>query len=321
VVIEFSQLWDNTSDTTSGKAWVWIKNPFLVQIENSYNNGKLLYKFKNIDFGDIPDSEFELPGPVSPIGSGDTMPPATTPAPPPLDILSPDDSLELVSINPVSGTILEKGTSVQFSVTVSYELKSVEEAVIHAVLRIESGPGIGIGPGIEVQQGSGTAVIEDSVDVNFLIETLKSDKVNLELSLVYQTSPPEGRGLVQRFFKDCFFIIDSSPPDEQNGAGASPSASAISPPTTGAPQSPELNFDVVIDGLEVTVNGGTRPVPPGTTITRIHFDWGDGYSEDDWFPAYHIYSHGGTYTVMVTSYQSDGLSTTKFITVEVSDQA
>jgi hypothetical protein len=118
--------------------------------------------------------------------------------------------------------------------------------------------------------------------------------------------------------KDCFFIVDSYPPDEQNGAGASPSASATSPSPTNAPLPPELVlFNPVIDGLKVTVNGVTTPMTPGTTVTRIHWNWGDGYSEDNYFPISHVYSKDGTYTMTVTSYQSNGLSTTKSITLTV----
>jgi hypothetical protein len=313
LVIEFNL----GQDDTSGKAWIWIEHPFLVQMEFASNDGKLLIRFKNIDFGDIPDSAFELPGPVSPIDSGTTMPPAITSVSPLPDILSPDDSLELVSINPASGTILNKDASVQFSVTVTYELKSVEKAIIQALLCIESGSGFGIGSGVEVQKGAGIVVIEGSLPVDLLINVLKSDKFNLSLSL----ESHERRLLVRRFLKDCFFIVDSYPHDEQNGAGASPSATATtSPSTTNAPLPPELNFEVVaVDGLKMTVNGGTRPMTQGTTITRIHWDWGDGYSEDHWFPASHVYSNGGSYTVKVTSYQSNGLSTTMSITVTVNE--
>jgi len=73
-----------------------------------------------------------------------------------------------------------------------------------------------------------------------------------------------------------------------------------------------------IDGMTVTINGVTAPGTPGTSITKIHWNWGDGFSEDHLFPASHTYSQAGTYTVTVTSYQSDGLSTSKSVTVTVS---
>jgi PKD repeat protein len=85
---------------------------------------------------------------------------------------------------------------------------------------------------------------------------------------------------------------------------------------TSTPPSLTL-FSPEVHELTVTINGVTTPGTPGTTITRIHWDWGDGRSEDHWFPASHTYSQAGTYTITVTSHQSDGLSTTKSLTVSV----
>ncbi|GEM_PF-3286609 len=88
---------------------------------------------------------------------------------------------------------------------------------------------------------------------------------------------------------------------------------------TAAGQPPSLTlYEPEIDGLTVTVNGVTTPGTPGASIIRLHWDWGDGHEEDHWFPASHTYAEAGTYTITVTSYQSDGLSTTKSITVTVS---
>lgn len=81
-------------------------------------------------------------------------------------------------------------------------------------------------------------------------------------------------------------------------------------------QPPSLTlFNPEIQGLTVTVNGVTMPGTPGTIITRIHWDWGDGTREDQWFAASHTYSYPGTYTITVTSFQSDGLFTTRSVTV------
>ena len=74
-------------------------------------------------------------------------------------------------------------------------------------------------------------------------------------------------------------------------------------------------FEPQISGLTVTINGVANPGYEGASITRIHWDWGDGSSEDRWFPATHTYSSAGTYTMTVTVYQSDGLTTAKTITV------
>jgi len=76
-------------------------------------------------------------------------------------------------------------------------------------------------------------------------------------------------------------------------------------------------FSPEINGLEVTINGVVKPGSKYVTITRIHWDWGDGHEEDSWLPATHVYSSPGTYTVTVTVYQSDGLTTTKTLTITV----
>jgi len=70
-------------------------------------------------------------------------------------------------------------------------------------------------------------------------------------------------------------------------------------------------YDPSISDRTVTINGVASPGTAGTTITRIHWNWGDGYSEDHWFPASHTYGSYGDYTITVTAYQSDGLYTTK----------
>jgi len=86
-------------------------------------------------------------------------------------------------------------------------------------------------------------------------------------------------------------------------------------------QPPSLTlFDPEIRGLTVTINGVTSPGTPGTTIVRIQWDWGDGIREDRWFAASHTYSRPGTYTITVTSFQSDGLSTTRTVTVSLKEE-
>ena len=76
---------------------------------------------------------------------------------------------------------------------------------------------------------------------------------------------------------------------------------------TKASGEPSLTlFGPQIEGMKVTINGVTTPGTSGTTITRVHWSWGDGYEEDHWFPASHNYGNAGTYTVTVTAYQSNG---------------
>ena len=65
----------------------------------------------------------------------------------------------------------------------------------------------------------------------------------------------------------------------------------------------------------MTVDGVVTPGIGDSTIVRVHWDWGDGNSEDRWLPASHTYTAYSEYTITVTAYQSDGLTSTKaFIT-------
>ncbi len=95
----------------------------------------------------------------------------------------------------------------------------------------------------------------------------------------------------------------------------------VSPPESSPSLAPELNLgNPVISGLQVTINGVTMPGIRGTTISKINWDWGDGSSEDRWFPASHSYIADGLYVVKVTSYQSDGRQTIRSLTVRTGPQ-
>ncbi|MEM2002142.1 MAG: PKD domain-containing protein, partial [Candidatus Methanomethylicaceae archaeon] len=88
-----------------------------------------------------------------------------------------------------------------------------------------------------------------------------------------------------------------------------------------AAQAPSLTlFTPEVTGLTVKINGVTLPGAPGTFIVRVQWDWGDGIVEDQWFPATHTYYSAGTYTINVTSFQSNGLFTTQRITVSVGQE-
>jgi len=81
---------------------------------------------------------------------------------------------------------------------------------------------------------------------------------------------------------------------------------------------PELNLSKPeINCRTVTINGEAKPNTPGATITRIHWNWGDGIEEDRWFPASHTYAKDGTYTISVRAYDSNGLITEKRVTVTI----
>jgi PKD repeat protein len=101
-----------------------------------------------------------------------------------------------------------------------------------------------------------------------------------------------------------------------NSAFASVTITVLQP----AGQPPILTlYDPQINGLTVTINGVTQPGTPGTTITRIHWIWGDGSEGDYWFPASHTYREAGRYRIIVISFQSDGLSTASSVTVTLSE--
>ncbi len=94
-------------------------------------------------------------------------------------------------------------------------------------------------------------------------------------------------------------------------------------PTTGGPGIPVSPpiltlLEPVVDGMKVTLNGNLNPGSPGTVITRVNVDWNDGNtttSPD--LPVTYQYSTPGTYTIAITGTQSDGLSTTKRITLDI----
>ena len=48
----------------SAKMWIWQKHGFPIRMEMTTPEGTLRVEFKNVDFGDIPDSTFELPADV-----------------------------------------------------------------------------------------------------------------------------------------------------------------------------------------------------------------------------------------------------------------
>ncbi len=89
-------------------------------------------------------------------------------------------------------------------------------------------------------------------------------------------------------------------------------------PTPPYPGPPQLTVGKpTINGQQVTINGVTMPGAPGTTITRINWNWGDGQSEDHWFPASHTYGAEGLYAVKVTSFQSNGQWTIQLVAVRI----
>ena len=88
--------------------------------------------------------------------------------------------------------------------------------------------------------------------------------------------------------------------------------------STTTSTTPQLSLSTpVVSGLKVTINGVASPGTSNLSITKIGWDWGDGTIDEQWFSATHTYTTAGQYTVKATAYQSNGLTTTKSITVTV----
>jgi hypothetical protein len=73
---------------------------------------------------------------------------------------------------------------------------------------------------------------------------------------------------------------------------------------------PRQNFTVRIDGIAI-------PGSQNVSITNINWNWGDGQSLDQEFPATHTYSKSGSYVIVIKAFQSDGLSTAKSLSISV----
>lgn len=95
--------------------------------------------------------------------------------------------------------------------------------------------------------------------------------------------------------------------------------SPITTPTTSAlSYPPSLILYPTASGYTVTVDGSVAPGTPGTAITRVNWNWGDGVIEDHAVPNSHTYAGIGSYTITTVAFQSDGQTTTRSMTVFVS---
>jgi formylglycine-generating enzyme required for sulfatase activity len=78
-----------------------------------------------------------------------------------------------------------------------------------------------------------------------------------------------------------------------------------------------------VTDLTVIVNG--RVTATCSLATRLGWQWGDGQSDDQWFPASHTYTISGTYPITVTAYNDLGdtevAHTTAYVGVDAVDMA
>jgi hypothetical protein len=72
------------------------------------------------------------------------------------------------------------------------------------------------------------------------------------------------------------------------------------------PPSEDPQVYITNNGLDVQINGGVSAPPPCEPVARIEWDWGDGSSNDFWFPAAHSYTELSDYTITTTAYDSKG---------------
>ncbi len=56
-----------TIEGSTAKMWIWKEKGFPIRVEMTTTEGTVIMEYKNIDFSDIPDSEFELPAGVTEI--------------------------------------------------------------------------------------------------------------------------------------------------------------------------------------------------------------------------------------------------------------
>lgn len=70
-----------------------------------------------------------------------------------------------------------------------------------------------------------------------------------------------------------------------------------------------------VTGLTAVVSGTVASAC--STITRLHWQWGDGTSNDQWFPANHTYAISSTYPITVTAHNNLGDTETAHTTAYV----
>jgi hypothetical protein len=93
-------------------------------------------------------------------------------------------------------------------------------------------------------------------------------------------------------------------------------AIADSPSTPKTPPTISLSTPVV-NGMSVSINGGTVATMPTVSIVSISWNWGDGTTSSSFFPGLHTYAAAGTYTVTATATDSNGLSASVSTTVQI----
>ena len=169
-------------------------------------------------------------------------------------------TVRLVSISPSPGTTLIRGSSVDFEVTIDYELYNIPEAIIGPVIG-HQGAGLFIG-NQKVTRSAGTVVLGRSLDVDDF-DWLQVDKVHLYILLCYEPEPCT-RFILRIDIPECCYYIEGP---------AGPTVNSISPvPVPGSNQRQWLTLTgsgfVPQSRVTLRTGGSTYPIPPDRTEYR-----------------------------------------------------
>ncbi|MCX6659962.1 MAG: PKD domain-containing protein [Candidatus Bathyarchaeota archaeon] len=85
-------------------------------------------------------------------------------------------------------------------------------------------------------------------------------------------------------------------------------------------ESPEIILftrEVFVRNLTVRIDGIAIPGNRSATISNVTWNWGDGKSSDQKFPATHTYTSPGNYIITIKAFQNSGLSTSKSLSISV----
>ena len=185
------------------------------------------------------------------------------------------DKIELISVTPPKGTILQRGTEVPFEVKVSYKLESQPSGFVVAGLRLLSGRGLVIGQEVDVSQGSGTVVISGLVYVEELYNWVEADTVYLEIMLVeYCISEEEVLDL--KCLTEYPYYIEGEAPTENQPpvADVEEDPSVIEEEAPQEEQPPTTSF-TVSDKWEKSVKVIPEGLLPGSEIgANVSSNWG-----------------------------------------------
>ncbi|MCA9934759.1 MAG: hypothetical protein KC415_12580, partial [Anaerolineales bacterium] len=107
------------------------------------------------------------------------------------------------------------------------------------------------------------------------------------------------------------YVITATAFDDLGGSAVQTTTVTIVPTNTISLilHAPEVVSQTVVVSGSVTATN--------STITQLNWQWGDGSSGDQWFPASHTYAISGTYVITATAFDNLGNSVIQTTTVDV----